>query len=40
MFFARSAAALADVVDFYDRRFVLRLTAREKADLVAFLSAL
>jgi processive rubber oxygenase RoxA-like protein len=35
-----SAATLADVVDFYDRRFDLRLTPREKADLVAFLSAL
>ena len=35
-----SAATLADVVDFYDRRFTLRLTAHEKADLVAFLSAL
>jgi cytochrome c peroxidase len=35
-----SAATLADVVDFYDRRFALRLTAREKADLVAFLGSL
>jgi processive rubber oxygenase RoxA-like protein len=35
-----SAATLDDVVDFYDRRFALRLTAREKADLVAFLGAL
>jgi cytochrome c peroxidase len=35
-----SAATLADVVDFYDRRFALRLSAREKADLIAFLGAL
>src|SRR4029450_8392288 len=35
-----SAATLDDVLDFYDRRFVLRLTAREKADLVAFLGSL
>jgi len=35
-----SAASLAEVVDFYNRRFTLRLTAREKADLVAFLGAL
>jgi cytochrome c peroxidase len=35
-----SAATLADVVGFYDRRFTLHLNAREKADLVAFLRAL
>ncbi len=35
-----SAATLADVVEFYDRRFTLQLNAREKADLVAFLRAL
>ena len=35
-----SAATLTEVVNFYDRRFTLRLTAHEKADLVAFLSAL
>ncbi len=35
-----SAATLEDVVDFYDTRFHIGLTAREKADLVAFLSAL
>ncbi len=35
-----SAATLGDVVDFYDRRFNLGLTAQEKADLVAFLGAL
>jgi len=34
------AATLADVVDFYDTRFNLQLTAQEKADLVAFLRAL
>lgn len=34
------AATLADVVDFYDTRFVIGLRAREKADLIAFLSAL
>ncbi len=31
-----SAATLADVVDFYDRRFALALTPEEKADVVAF----
>jgi cytochrome c peroxidase len=35
-----SAATLDEAVEFYDRRFALRLTAREKADLVAFLGAL
>ena len=35
-----SAATLDDVVDFYDARFHIGLTAREKADLVAFLRAL
>jgi len=35
-----SAATLEDVVDFYNRRFTLRLTAREKAELAAFLGAL
>lgn len=34
------AATLADVVDFYDTRFVIGLRAQEKADLIAFLSAL
>ena len=29
-----------DVVDFYDTRFHIGLTAQEKADLVAFLKAL
>jgi hypothetical protein len=29
-----------DVVEFYDSRFNIGLTAREKADLVAFLLAL
>ncbi|HUK37107.1 MAG TPA: hypothetical protein VLV86_24495 [Vicinamibacterales bacterium] len=35
-----SAATLADAVDFYDTRFHIGLTPREKADLVAFLRAL
>jgi len=35
-----SAATLADVVDFYNRRFALQLSARERADLIAFLGAL
>jgi cytochrome c peroxidase len=35
-----SAASLEDVVDFYNTRFGIGLTPREKADLVAFLRAL
>jgi hypothetical protein len=35
-----SAASLADAIDFYDTRFRIRLTRREKADLLAFLEAL
>lgn len=35
-----SAATLADVIRFYDRRFQLRLTGQEQADLLAFLLAL
>lgn len=35
-----SAATLADVVEFYDRRFAIGLTAQEKSDLVAFLRTL
>ena len=35
-----SAATLEDVVDFYDKRFNIRLSEREKADLVAFLRSL
>lgn len=35
-----SAATLQEVVDFYDTRFNIQFTAREKADLVAFLRAL
>jgi cytochrome c peroxidase len=35
-----SAKTLMDVVDFYDTRFNMGLTAQEKADLIAFLSAL
>jgi len=34
------AATLADVVEFYDRRFDIGLSAEEKSDLVAFLDAL
>jgi hypothetical protein len=35
-----SAATLMDVVEFYDQRFKMGLSAQEKADLVAFLRAL
>jgi cytochrome c peroxidase len=35
-----SAADLATVVEFYQARFALNLTAQEKSDLVAFLQAL
>jgi hypothetical protein len=35
-----SARNLTEVVEFYDRRFDIGLSAQEKADLVAFLSAL
>ena len=35
-----SAETLEDVVSFYERRFNIGFTAREKADLVAFLRAL
>jgi cytochrome c peroxidase len=35
-----SATTLQDVVQFYDARFNIGLTAQEKADLVAFLQAL
>jgi cytochrome c peroxidase len=35
-----SAKTLDDVVDFYDTRFGIGLTAQEKADLVAFLNTL
>jgi hypothetical protein len=34
------AATLEEVVDFYDSRFGMRLSAQEKADLVAFLRSL
>jgi cytochrome c peroxidase len=34
------AATLTDAVEFYDTRFQIGLTAREKADLVAFLQSL
>jgi len=35
-----SAATLREVVDFYDKRFEIGFTDREKADLVAFLKAM
>ena len=35
-----SAATLEEVVEFYDQRFAIGLTAREKVDLVAFLRSL
>ncbi len=35
-----SASNLAEVVNFYDRRFQMHLTTAEKADLTAFLAAL
>lgn len=35
-----SAATLRDVVDFYDTRFGIHMTAQQKHDLVAFLAAL
>lgn len=35
-----SAATLRDVVEFYETRFAIGLTAQEKADLVAFLASL
>ena len=35
-----SAASLSQVVSFYDKRFQMGLTERQKADLVAFLNAL
>ncbi len=35
-----SGASLEDVVEFYDKRFSIGFTAQEKADLIAFLSAL
>jgi hypothetical protein len=34
------AATLADVIDFYNRRFTIGLSAKEKSDLLAFLRAL
>jgi len=35
-----SAASLNDVVEFYNQRFALKLTAQQKSDLVAFLNTL
>lgn len=34
------APTLLDVIEFYNRRFNIGLSAREKTDLVAFLKAL
>ena len=35
-----SASTLADVVQFYDKRFTVGFTSQEKTDLIAFLNAL
>ena len=35
-----SAATLRELVDFYDRRFNIRLTEQERTDLVNFLGVL
>jgi cytochrome c peroxidase len=35
-----SAATLGDVVDFYNNRFNMQLTAQERSDLIAFLQTL
>jgi len=35
-----SAASLRDVVDFYDQRFTIGFTHKEKTDLVNFLNTL
>jgi cytochrome c peroxidase len=35
-----SAKTLRDVVDFYDRRFDMKLSSDEKEDLIAFLGVL
>jgi cytochrome c peroxidase len=35
-----SAATLAEVVEFYNRRFDIGLSAQEKFDLIAFMKAL
>jgi len=35
-----SAATIADIVYFYDRRFTIGFTAQQKQDLVNFLGAL
>ena len=39
-FYNGSAATLAGVVEFYDERFDIGLSAQETSDLVAFLKAL
>jgi cytochrome c peroxidase len=35
-----SASSPSDVIDFYNQRFNIGFTAREKADLIAFLNTL
>ena len=35
-----SAATLNDVIEFYDQRFSIGLTAQQKSDLIAFLNSL
>ncbi|MGZ3446646.1 MAG: c-type cytochrome, partial [Myxococcaceae bacterium] len=35
-----AAATLEDVIRFYDERFALGFTARERSDLLAFLASL
>ena len=40
LFHNGSAATLQQVVEFYNLRFEMQLTAQEKADLVAFLKTL
>jgi cytochrome c peroxidase len=35
-----SARSLGDVVDFYDKRFHIGFSARDKQDLIAFLGSL
>jgi cytochrome c peroxidase len=35
-----SADSLTDVIEFYEKRFNIGLSAQEKKDLIAFLSAL
>lgn len=39
-YFHNGSATLNDAVEFYDQRFTLSLTSKQKADLVAFLQSL